>query len=249
MMESWEGEPIYNLDQWLQKRVGEELKIRLTERQLAQFAQYYDQLMKTNRQINLTSITEPYEVYGKHFFDSLTPATVVPFNQIETVIDIGTGAGFPGIPLKIAYPHVRVVLLDSLKKRVTFLENVVSQLGLQGITCVHGRAEDLGHQKNYRQQFDLAIARAVAKLNILTEYCLPFVKVEGSFIAMKGSNVEEELHQAKRAFHQLGKASYKIQPLLLPEQLGERTLIRVDKKRTTPNAYPRRAGLPKKHPL
>ncbi len=243
------GETIESLNPWLRKRAAEDLKIDLSESQLMQFSQYYHQLIASNHQINLTSITEPDEVYGKHFYDSLTLATVVSFPHIETVIDVGTGAGFPGIPLKIAYPHLQVVLLDSLKKRVAFLEDVIRQLGLSGITCVHGRAEDLGHQKAYRQQFDVSVARAVAKLNILAEYCLPFVKVKGSFVAMKGAHVEEELHQAKRAFHLLGKASYQSHAFSLPDQLGLRTIIRVEKKKDTPHAYPRRAGIPKKQPL
>lgn len=243
------GGNISELANWLQQTVEDKLKIDLAEAQLEQFAQYYDLLIETNRHFNLTAITEPEEVYCKHYYDSLSLAMIVPVDQIQTVIDVGTGAGFPGIPLKIAYPHLDIVLLDSLKKRVHFLEIVIEKLGLKGIRCIHGRAEDFGNREDYRQRFDLSVARAVAKLNVLTEYCLPFVKVGGSFVAMKGSDVEEEINQAKRAFKILGQASYLCQSISLPDQRGERTLIRIDKKKKTPRQYPRRAGVPKRNPL
>ena len=242
-------ETILHLSQWFQQKVEEDLHVSLSNQQITQFAQYLDQLLETNRQINLTAITEPFEVYGKHFYDSLTPATIVSIQQIRTVMDIGTGAGFPGIPLKIAFPHLQVVLLDSLKKRVHFLNQLIRKLGLKGIQCLHGRAEEWGRHKDYREQFDLVTARAVAKLNVLAEYCLPFVKVGGTFVAMKGSEVEEELSQAERAFTLLGNATYQQKHLLLPNQLGKRVLIRVDKNQSTPKSYPRRAGIPKKQPL
>jgi len=229
--------------------VEEDLHLSLTEQQLEQFAKYMDQLLTTNRQMNLTSITEPFEVYGIHFYDSLTLVTMVSMERIQSVIDIGTGAGFPGIPLKIAFPHLQVVLLDSLQKRVSFLQQVIRQLGLSDIQCIHGRAEEWGRNQKYREQFDLVTARAVAKLNVLTEYCLPYVRVGGSFVAMKGAEVEEELAQAQRAFSLLGDASYQQKRLTLTNQLGQRVLIRIDKKRKTPKSYPRRAGIPKKQPL
>lgn len=238
-----------NEEHWLHKQAESKLQIALTEKQLKQFTQYFNLLIETNRNINLTSITEPHEVYGKHFYDSLTLSSVVLLTKLKSVIDIGSGAGFPGIPLKIAFPHLHVVLIDSLKKRVAFLENVTRHLGLKQVTCVHGRAEDLGHQADFRQQFDLVTARAVAKLNILAEYCLPFAKVNGYFVAMKGSDVQEEIDHAKQAFRHLGQASPTLFHFSLPDQLGERHIIKIQKKRSTPHLYPRRAGIPKQQPL
>lgn len=235
--------------EWLQKRVKADFGFTLTDRQLQQFAQYFDLLVEVNKNLNLTAITDPDEVYIKHFYDSLSLVKVVEMEKINTIIDVGTGAGFPGIPLKIAFPHLSVVLVDSLKKRIAFLESVVTELRLDQVTCLHGRAENLGQQKEYRQQFDLATARAVAKLNILAEYCIPFVKADGTFIAMKGASTQEELTQAERALARLGKAQYRLQPFSLPEEKGERNLICIHKKGDTPSTYPRRAGLPKKQPL
>lgn len=182
--------------EWL--RIEAEKKgILLSTEQLEQFALYFKRLVETNRQFNLTAITDEEGVYIKHFYDSLIVATQVPFNNIDSMIDIGTGAGFPGIPLKIAFPHLRLVLLDSLQKRISFMTGVVEELGLKDVRLIHGRAEEVGNQKNERERFDLATARAVARLNVLAEYCLPFVKVGGYFVAMKGKEVKAEITEAQ----------------------------------------------------
>lgn len=217
--------------------------------QLDQFQRYYELLIQKNKVMNLTAITDQHEVYVKHFFDSLTIAPSLSLNQVERIIDVGTGAGFPGIPLKIAFPHLKLVLLDSLKKRVGFLQEVATALGLKQVECIHGRAEELAHQAKYRQTFDLATARAVARLNILAEYCLPFVKVGGHFVAMKGAAVQEEVQEAKQALHILGKASLSTVSLELPEGMGTRHLLILKKRDNSPKAYPRRAGIPAKQPI
>lgn len=236
-------------DHWFERQVATHLGIQLNDVQLNQFANYFLYLRQVNQNINLTAITEEQEVYIKHFYDSLTIASIFSFQQHDSLIDVGTGAGFPGIPLKILFPDVKLVLLDSLKKRVHFLQEVIDQLHLKHITCIHGRAEDMGHERNYREQFDVVTARAVAKLNTLAEYCLPFVKVGGTFFAMKSASVDEEIDDAKQAFHKLGRVVYKTHPFSLPNQQGERVIVEIKKKHPTPKSYPRRAGIPKRKPL
>lgn len=233
---------------WLQKEAAG-LNIHLSSEQLARFARYYEILAEKNKVMNLTAITEEKEVYIKHFYDSLTLARVVDLHTVKSLIDVGTGAGFPGIAVKIAFPHLHLVLLDSLKKRVTFLQEVVQELGLKQVECIHGRAEDLGKQQKYRQAFDLATARAVARLNVLAEYCLPFVRVGGSFVAMKGSDISEETEEARPALRILGKATLEITSFALPENRGRRHLLLMKKRKPTPGAYPRKAGIPAKQPL
>ncbi|TCS95488.1 16S rRNA (guanine(527)-N(7))-methyltransferase RsmG [Hazenella coriacea] len=237
-----------NVGEWLQKQV-DSWGVRLSDQQLKQFHQYYELLIEWNRVMNLTGITEEKEVYVKHFYDSLTLARVLPVNSLQSMIDVGTGAGFPGIPLKIAFPHLQVVLLDSLKKRVGFLEEVCQELGLTEVKCIHGRAEEFAHKKEFRQSFDLATARAVAKLNVLSEYCLPFVKVNGWFIAMKGMEISEEVTEAKPALHKLGKVSMEKVKFSLPEEMGERHLLVMKKRDNSPKQYPRKAGMPTKQPI
>lgn len=236
-------------DQWFVEQVATHLDIQLNDQQRSQFAQYFDYLRQVNQQINLTAITEEQEVYIKHFYDSLTIASIFSFQQGDSLIDIGTGAGFPGIPLKIIFPDVKITLLDSLKKRIHFLQEVIERLHLKQITCVHGRAEDMAHKKDYREQFDVVTARAVAKLNTLAEYCLPFVKVGGTFLAMKSPSVHEEINDAKQAFHKLGQVVYTTHSFSLPNQQGERVIVAIQKKHSTPKAFPRRAGIPKRKPL
>jgi 16S rRNA (guanine527-N7)-methyltransferase len=233
---------------WLASHV-KAWQIELSPQQREQFSQYYQLLIETNQVMNLTTITSEHEVYVKHFYDSLTLAKAVQIDQIDSMIDVGTGAGFPGIPLKIAFPHVKVVLLDSLQKRVGFLQKVVTQLDLDGVECVHGRAEELAHQKGYRQSFALATARAVAKLNVLVEYGLPFVKVGGVFVAMKGATIADEIKEATKALHILGKASVETVPFALPEEMGTRYVVIMHKRDHSPHTYPRKAGTPKKQPL
>lgn len=239
---------MHQLGEWLREHVAP-WGLSLSAGQLDQFQQYYRHLIKTNEVMNLTSITDEREVYIKHFYDSLTLSQAIDLSQVKTLVDVGTGAGFPGIPLKIAFPHLKLTLLDSLKKRVGFLQEVVDRLKLDSVTCVHGRAEELAKQKDFREAFDLATARAVARLNVLAEYCLPFVKVGGFFVSMKGSSVEEEIDEAQRSLHILGKTTCQRKELVLPEAKGTRNLIIMQKRDHTPKAYPRKAGTPSKHPL
>ena len=223
--------------------------VTLTEKQIEQFEKYYELLVEWNKVMNLTGITEFDEVMQKHFVDSVAAAEYVEMEKINSLIDVGTGAGFPGIPLKIVYPHLQVTLLDSLNKRIKFLDEVVDNLGLTGIKTVHGRAEDAAKKAEYREQFDLSVSRAVANLASLTEYCLPFVKVGGKFVSYKSVSVDEEITQSKKAVYVLGGEIGKVEKFNLPESDMERALVIVEKKRSTPKKYPRKAGMPTKEPL
>lgn len=231
--------------------MSEELlaEFSLNDVQYAQFERYYQLLIEKNKVMNLTAITEKNEVYGKHFYDSLTISKVLNLQEVNTVIDVGTGAGFPGIPLKILFPHLKLTLLDSLLKRVHFLEEVGEALGLDDVTYVHGRAEELGQNADYRQKYDLGVSRAVAKLHVLAEYGVPFVRVGGRFVAMKGAAVAEELAGANQALVTLGKNKVETHPLSLPKDMGQRHLIVLKKQQSTPKKYPRKAGVMKKNPL
>lgn len=221
----------------------------LTDIQIEQFATYYELLVEKNKVMNLTAITNEYEVYIKHFYDSLTISRVINLQGVDTVLDVGTGAGFPGIPLKILFPHLQLTLLDSLLKRVHFLQEVGEALHFKDVLYLHGRAEDIAQQQAYREQFDLVTSRAVAKLNVLAEYCLPFVRLGGTFVAMKGLEITEELAAAKQSLYLLGKASSVAISLSLPDQMGERHLLVVEKKQATPKKYPRNSGAIKKTPI
>lgn len=226
-----------------------ECNISLTDRQLEQFNKYYEMLIERNKVMNLTAITEYSDVVIKHFIDSLSLKRVMDLDQDLSLIDMGTGAGFPGIPLKIAFPRLNIVLLDSLNKRVGFLNDVIKELGLTGIKAIHGRAEDYGKDPAYREKFDLCVSRAVARLSSLAEYCIPYVKEGGYFVPYKAGNMEEELQESSKAIHVLGGKLLKTESFILPESDIERTLILIKKERKTPKAYPRSAGKPTKEPI
>lgn len=235
---------------WLAQAVKDTWGLSLTSRQLQQFEQYEHHLMKWNERINLTAITTAEEVTIKHFFDSLTLIDSLPMQRVHSLVDVGTGAGFPGLPLKIVFPELKLVLVDSLRKRVQFLQETVELLGLKNVETIHGRAEEVARQRRYREQLDVATARAVAKLNVLAEYCMPFVREGGWFVALKGSEIQHEVVGAKRAFSTLGgNEDVSVIPCSLPKGAGKRHLVVVSKERPTPRIYPRKAGTPQRQPL
>ena len=222
--------------------------IELNDEALLRFEKYMNLVIDWNERINLTSITEKGEFIVKHFFDSLTILKTLNIKEASKIIDIGTGAGFPGIPLKIARPDIDLTLLDSLNKRLTFLNNVVlPEIGLES-TIIHGRAEDVSKQPEYREKYDFAVSRAVANLSALSEYCLPFVKCGGVFVSMKGPNCMEEVNQANNAIKILGGNLNFVENLILPDESG-RSIIVIDKVRNTPEKYPRRGVKINKKPL
>ena len=224
---------------------------KLNEKQINQFNQYFTSLIAANQKVNLTRITEEDDVYLKHFFDSLTP--LFTFSEVfkpgDTVCDVGAGAGFPSIPLKILQPELKVTIVDSLGKRLTFLQDLIEKLQLQDVTLVHGRAEDVGQNKLYREQFDIVTARAVANMAVLSEYCLPLVKKSGYFVALKGPKAEKELQDGQKAISLLGGKVIQTDELQLPTSSEERTLILVQKVKATPKKYPRQAGTPHRKPI
>ena len=226
-----------------------ELGIILTDQQKKQFDTFYELLIEWNKVMNLTGITEYEEVNEKHFVDSLSIIKAININAVQTVIDVGTGAGFPGIPLKIALPHLKIVLLDSLNKRINFLNTVIDTLGLQDIKTIHGRAEDFAKQDEYREKFDLSVSRAVANLSTLSEYCLPYVKKHGMFVPYKSGEIDNEVQQAKKAIHLLGGKIENVIKFQLPETEIGRSFIVISKIDNTAKKYPRKAGLPAKEPL
>lgn len=222
----------------------------LTDLQMQQFETYYQLLVSWNEKINLTAITDRDEVYLKHFYDSLTLAFALKTDLTgKKLVDVGSGAGFPSIPLKIAFPQLEVSIVDSLNKRIKFIDTVTEELGLAGVFAYHDRAEDFGQNKAFRGQFDLATARAVARLSVLSEYCLPLVKKGGLFVAMKAAKADEEIAAAKKAIATLGGKFSQDLSLELPDQAGERHLLVIEKRKETPNKYPRKAGLPNKKPI
>ena len=219
----------------------------LNDKQAEQFLRYYELLIQKKKVMNLTSITEFDDVVLKHFLDSLM---ICKIQKLEgSLIDVGTGAGFPGIPLKIMYPDLKVVLLDSLNKRVQFLNEVIRELGLENIKAIHGRAEDLAKQKIYREQFDYCVSRAVANLSSLAEYCIPFVKIGGYFIPYKSGKIQEELDSGKKAINILGGTVEIVKEFELPQTDIFRCLLYIRKIENSPQKYPRKAGMPSKEPL
>ena len=227
----------------------EQIGISLNEEQKQQFIAFYEYLVEKNKVMNLTGITEFQEVLVKHFLDSLACVKAVDMKKVTTVMDIGTGAGFPGVPLKIAFPHLEACLLDSLKKRVNFLEETFTLLKLQNITAIHGRAEEFAKNKSYRETYDLCVSRAVSNLATLSEYCLPYVKVGGKFISYKSGTVQEEAEQAEKAVRILGGKIQDVVYFNLPDSEIQRSLVVIEKIKPTPGKYPRKAGTPLKEPL
>lgn len=226
-----------------------ELNVELTDHMKKQFDQFYELLVEWNKVMNLTGITEYEEVNSKHFADSISIVKAMDMNSIDSVIDIGTGAGFPGIPLKIAFPHLKVTLLDSLNKRINFLNTVIDELGLENITTIHGRAEDFAKKNEYREQYDLCVSRAVANLATLSEYCIPYVKVDGFFVPYKSGDIDEELAQSKNAVKILGGTIEDTVKFTLPGTDIGRSFVKIKKIKNTGKKYPRKAGLPSKEPL
>lgn len=227
----------------------ENLGITLSDQQIEQFLIYYEYLIEKNKVMNLTGITEFSEVMVKHFVDSLAVVKVLNLNASEKILDLGTGAGFPGIPLKIVFPKQEFLLLDSLNKRIRFLQELIEKCRFKKISAIHGRAEELARNKDYRENYDLCVSRAVANLASLSEYCLPYVKVGGSFVSYKSGNIDIELKEAERAIKLLGGVVEKVEKFQLPGSDIDRSLVVIHKVRETPGKYPRKAGTPSKEPL
>lgn len=227
-----------------------EMGLELDDKQMAQYARYYELLVEWNEKINLTAITERDEVYLKHFYDSITLGlhTNVLGGEV-TLCDVGAGAGFPSIPLKIAYPNLKVTIVDSLNKRINFLELLFKELGLEGVRCYHDRAETFGQNPEHRAAYDIVTARAVARMSVLSELCVPLVKRDGYFVAMKASSSKEELDNAKAAIATLGGKVEEDHAFELPKEEGERHIILIKKTKETPKKYPRKPGVPNKKPL
>lgn len=223
------------------------IDIMLSEEQLQKFYKYMKLLLEWNEKINLTAIIEPKEIILKHFIDSLSIIKYI--KNKNSLVDVGTGAGFPGIPIKIVLPEIKVILIDSLNKRITFLNEVISQLDLKYIEAVHSRVEDFARNKEYREKFDVATARAVAQLPIILEYLIPLTKVKGNIICMKGNKIDEEIKKSKKAISVLGGNLEKIDNFYLPDTDIERNIIIVNKVEKTSSKYPRKAGIPSKNPI
>lgn len=233
--------------EWLTKQLSTQ-GIELSEEQQRKFQTYYQMLVEWNEKINLTSITEEHEVYLKHFYDSIAPSFYTDLTKELTICDIGAGAGFPSIPLKIIYPNLKVTIVDSLNKRIKFLNQLAEALDLENVNFVHDRAETFG-KGDYRESYDIVTARAVARLSVLSELCLPLVKKGGQFIALKSSKGEEELEEARFGLGILGGKVRETISYELPEEAGERQMILIDKRSQTPKKYPRKPGTPNKSPL
>ena len=223
--------------------------IELSDVQKDQFNRYYSLLIEWNDKINLTAITDKQEVIKKHFEDSLSISSVIDMNAVNSVIDVGTGAGFPGIPLKIVFPSLKLTLLDSLNKRINFLNTVVDELGLADVSAIHGRAEEYGRDVVYRESFDLCVSRAVANLSTLSEFCLPFVKVGGYFVSYKSEKADIEYIEAKNAINLLSGGNVRIEDVIITDTDLTRKMVLIEKLSPIDDKYPRRAGIPLKKPL
>lgn len=227
----------------------QEKGFELSNAQKHQFKRYFEVLVEWNEKMNLTAITDAPSVYLKHFYDSITSAFYVDFTKYESVCDVGAGAGFPSIPLKIIYPHLHVTIVDSLNKRITFLNHLAGELQLENVAFVHARAEEFGRNPKYREQFDVVTARAVARLSVLSELCIPLAKQGGLFVSMKGAAASEEMKDATRAVKLLGAVLRNEHEFLLPEENSERHIFVFEKKKQTPKKYPRKPGVPNKTPI
>lgn len=223
--------------------------IELSDEQIAQFRKYFELLVEWNEKMNLTAITDLEGVYLKHFYDSISPSLYFDFTKVKSVCDVGAGAGFPSIPIKICFPHLHVTIVDSLNKRITFLNHLSEELGLDHMEFVHARAEEFGQNVKYREKFDVVTARAVARLSVLSELCIPLAKQGGSFVALKAAAGAEELKDAKKAISTLGAALKEEFSFLLPVEESERSLFVFDKIKQTPKKYPRKPGVPNKTPI
>ena len=225
-------------------------EIELKEEQLSMLSSFYEMLVEKNKVMNLTGITEWDDVVLRHYIDSISISEIMNLNDFRgKVLDLGTGAGFPGIPLKIIFPNLQITLFDSLNKRIRFLQEVIDELELKNIEAIHGRAEEFGKNSDYREQYDLVVSRAVANIATLSEYCLPFVKVGGSFISYKTDSIEEELSNSGKAVSILGGKIERVEHFTLPNTDMERSLLQIKKIKTTSKKFPRKAGLPSKEPL
>ncbi|MCM3239621.1 16S rRNA (guanine(527)-N(7))-methyltransferase RsmG [Heyndrickxia oleronia] len=227
----------------------EEKGISLSSKQLQQFERYFELLVEWNEKMNLTAITEKNDVYLKHFFDSITASFYVNFNEPLKICDVGAGAGFPSIPLKICFPEIKVTIVDSLQKRISFLDNLSKELELKDTFFYHDRAETFAQKSEHREQYDLVTARAVARMSVLSELCIPLVKQNGLFVAMKAANANEELQAASKALKLLGAEVEAIHSFTLPYEESERNIIVINKNKQTPKKYPRKPGTPNKLPL
>ena len=223
--------------------------IDLSPRQLEQFEMYYQLLVEWNEKMNLTAITDKEEVYLKHFYDSISAAFYFDFNKPHKICDVGAGAGFPSIPLKICFPEIHVSIVDSLNKRITFLNHLADSLGLQGVSFFHDRAETFAQKSEHREVYDVVMARAVARLSVLSELCLPLVKPEGTFIAMKAASAQDEMDAGKKAVFILGGKVEAVHSFILPEENSERNIVTIKKVKKTPKKYPRKPGTPNKQPI
>ncbi|MCD8510941.1 MAG: 16S rRNA (guanine(527)-N(7))-methyltransferase RsmG [Bacillus sp. (in: Bacteria)] len=223
--------------------------IELSDEQMKQLDTYFSLLVDWNEKMNLTAITEKKEVYLKHFYDSISVAFYHDFRKPLRIVDVGAGAGFPSIPVKICFPQLDVTIVDSLNKRITFLNTLAEALNLSSVSFFHSRAEEFGQNKDHREKYDLVLARAVARLPVLAELCLPLAKVGGKFIAMKGAGAREEVAESKKAVSILGGEIINVDTFLLPEEGSERGIVEINKVKSTPKKYPRKPGTPTKQPL